>query len=270
MGGGTSRGEVKSMMEAKAICKAAIRGTDGVTDQEEQVFLIFKDWDVDGSGLLSTDELLGVFDDIGYFPSTSDKERKKQIAKLLKDMDIDRDGSISFQELIGFIFQAPFLQEYLKYSKKVLMQHIRDRIGKDGGDLDSLKAAQRAQLEEELIPIIKNTCAFHDKDGSGKLDKSESIVFFSNYAALLPSLHTHLLYETASIHDAVEAIDLYDKWSGECSDRSRLDKRFQAAFSLLDVSNDGMLEVDEVIAGLLHGSEKNVALMNALEIPVLA
>jgi Ca2+-binding EF-hand superfamily protein len=269
MGSGSSQQETQQMLAAKEMCKSAIKDNETATHPEDEATEIFKKWDVDGNGSISKAELFAVFEALGLF-SGSDKAKKKAYEKLLDEMDTDLTGCISYAELIAFVFQGPYLKKYLEESRVVLVDNNRARVGVTGDKLQQLIKKQSAELEKQLTPWIKKSFDFHDKDGSGKLEKGESIIFFCNYIGIVPKLHSHVIahLEEGSVADTMKSIDIFEHWQASLKDREMLDKRFKAAFALLDKTGDGRLEQPEVVAALLHGSEKNLALMKALEVPV--
>jgi Ca2+-binding EF-hand superfamily protein len=270
MGGGSSKQDTKHMLAAKEMCKAAMKEVDSESHPEDEALDIFKKWDADGNGAIGKAELFRVFEQLGLF-SGSDSAKKKAYQKLLDEMDTDKTDCISYAELVAFIFQGPYLKAYLELSREMLVKHNKARIGVEGEKLQQLIKKQSEEIEKELAPLIKKSFNFHDKDESGKLEKQESVIFFCNYIGMVPKLHSHVVahMEDHSVEETMKAIDIFEHWEQTLKDRSVLDKRFKAAFALLDKSGDGKLEEPEVVAALLHGSEKNVALMKALEVPVL-
>merc|ERR1711957_653065 len=107
----------KEFVEAKGLCKAAIRGAEGSKDKEDKVMAAFKAWDKDGNDKISEAELTAVLESIGS------KMKKGDIKKLLKAADHDKDGEISFSEMTGLIYRAPYLEKYMKEMKKLLEKH---------------------------------------------------------------------------------------------------------------------------------------------------
>lgn len=253
------------MIAAKELCKEALKGTEEIVEHpEDEAMRIFQKWDVDGSGAISTEELAKVFTQMGLFPGgLSAEDCQQQVRNLLDDIDLDRNNLICYNELIAFLFQGPYLKEYEMYSTQILVEQMKARfsVGKDG--LNELVEKQHQQMVKELTPLIKRSFRFHDKNNSGKLEKGESIVFFSNFVSMIPKMAVDIIVKLDQSH----AMEVYRKWGEEFKDKQTLMKRFKAAFSLLDSSKDGMLQEVEVIAAMLHGSAENIALMKALESP---
>jgi Ca2+-binding EF-hand superfamily protein len=69
---------------------------DSMTDQEllETAKEVFLEFDDDGSGQISLDELSNVFKNLGQSPSTEDLER------LVELVDKDQSGEIDLQEFV--------------------------------------------------------------------------------------------------------------------------------------------------------------------------
>lgn len=250
-GGGSQDARGKYQEQTKALCKAAMRDTETVQDFEDQVIRSFEDWDVDGNGILTVDELAVVFSDIGL------KMSKKELKEMLKDMDSNNDGGIDYQEMVAYLFRAPFLERYFEESKAILSGAV--------GEPPKSITEEQSNLIQELI---RNSFAFHDKDASGILEKDESIIFLSNYAALLPQLHLHVISKVGSEDAQKKAQADFDAWIADLKEGNRFNNKVQEAFKRLDVSGDGRLQIEEIVAALTHGSEKNLALMGALDIPL--
>lgn len=64
-------------------------------DSEEEIKSAFKDYDVDGDGYITKDEMMNVITKMG-FVSNKDEE----VSKCLKDMDLDGDGRVSYAEFM--------------------------------------------------------------------------------------------------------------------------------------------------------------------------
>mmetsp|Transcript_126978 Transcript_126978/g.220115 ORF Transcript_126978/g.220115 Transcript_126978/m.220115 type:complete len:258 (+) Transcript_126978:1-774(+) len=239
--------------EAKMMCKAALRDADNAKDYEDYVIQSFQEWDLDANGFISDEELADVFTEMGL------KMSQRQVQELLKDMDNDRDGHISYPEMVAYLFRAPYLEEYIEHSKFIYKTALVS------GDANFNVPLEYKHKNRDLI---RKAFAWHDKDGSGTLEKDESIIFFSNYASLLPELHMYAIAEIASEKKQARAQAKFDAWLASCKDRHKFDERIQAAFKLIDVKGDGRLSERHVISYLgFHGSERNLKLLDALELP---
>jgi len=69
--------------------------TDEEDDTEEDIKKAFKDYDVDGDGYISQDEMMRVITKMGFVSNKED-----EAAKCLKDMDLDGDGRVSYAEFM--------------------------------------------------------------------------------------------------------------------------------------------------------------------------
>ena len=61
------------------------------TDFEEEIQEAFRDFDQDGNGLISADELRNVMDNLG------EKLSDEEVDEMLRKTDIDRDGQIRYE-----------------------------------------------------------------------------------------------------------------------------------------------------------------------------
>lgn len=64
-------------------------------DSEEEIKKCFKDYDKDGDGYITKDEMMNVITKMG-FVSNKDEE----VMKCLRDMDLDGDGRVSYAEFM--------------------------------------------------------------------------------------------------------------------------------------------------------------------------
>lgn len=236
----------------KAMCKSAIRDAAAVQDMEDQLIRLFEDWDRDGNGQLTMDEMSEVFATIGLEMSA------KEIEFVFKNMDRDSSGGIAYREMVDYFFRSPFMDRYIEESKVLVTMAV--------GALPTRKITQRQK--QKLQSLLKFSFAYHDKDESGILEKDESIIFITNYAVALASLLLHVSSKLRTKEEQETVHTELMDWLEECKQEPhKFNKRFQKAFAVLDISGDGRLQRQEVIEGLMHGSQKNVQLMQALEVP---
>jgi len=188
----------------KLACQEVIAGATSQDVIEERMKDVFRLWDADNSGTISKAELVDVFNQLttGGLPPAA-------IDKLFKAADKNHDGAISYLELADWILCAPNLQSYFKESEALMRLNMKEAMslqmqaakdsGKDVKSKDRYVAAKKEEakrwkkiqekhqqrIDEKLTPIIKQAFAWHDKDGSGCLERNESILFFENYVSLL-------------------------------------------------------------------------------------
>lgn len=133
----------------------------------------FDEFDKDGSGSISTKELLNVMRSMGQNPT------EDEVLELVMEVDLNGDGTIDFQE---------FLQMMKKKSSEAdQMQDLREAFrmfdrNKDGFiDLIELKkvtSLMGATLSNmELQDFMKEA----DKDGNGKIDYEEFVNMMMQY-----------------------------------------------------------------------------------------
>merc|ERR1719265_2191726 len=132
-----------------------------------------------------------------------------------------------------------------------------------------------------LGPLLRESFAWHDKDGNLYLDVGESVEFFSNYVKHVVAHADTILYlatyfrmdaaKAATEVDIMESVDKLIKemgpdmlkafdedWQQRCGD----------AFQLLDVNNDQKLSLLEVQEGFLPWRPKHWLLLDALKFVV--
>jgi len=64
-------------------------------DTEEEIKKAFKDYDVNGDGYITKDEMMNVITKMGFVSNKED-----EVSKCLKDMDLDGDGRVSYAEFM--------------------------------------------------------------------------------------------------------------------------------------------------------------------------
>jgi len=300
MGGGGS----KDFLEAKIICKAAIKGADGAADKEDKVMAAFKSWDKDGNGKISKSEITELFTGL------NEKISAKQVAQLVKAGDKDKDGELDFNEITAFLFQAPHLQKFFVELTKLLEKHLKqatdismkvlsscsnpfEAMGQLQKKMQDMKVKQQAELEKKLQPILKKAIAWHDKDGSGVLEKDEAIIFFSNYSGFLSQFYRDVFKVTTLQTSKTmekqmrqvggkeaaqqfaqafnEQMEVHLKALDDVLDvkfkdyKANIDDRHRAAWKVMDVNGDGNLNEAEILDCLLPSREaKHQAFVQAL------
>eukprot|EP00930_Biecheleria_cincta_P049172 TRINITY_DN34413_c0_g1_i1.p1 TRINITY_DN34413_c0_g1~~TRINITY_DN34413_c0_g1_i1.p1 ORF type:complete len:339 (+),score=99.07 TRINITY_DN34413_c0_g1_i1:86-1018(+) len=285
MGGGASKTETGK----KQLCKKVISGVETMQDKTDKMKLAFKEWDTDGSNSISKEELVKVLEQLGTKLSAKDKDL------LFKEADANHDASLSYEEFVDWLTTAPNLKRYFEVSAQIMKKNmeeakkVTDQMHKEllkgnsevmktlGPKMEALQKKSQARIDKELTPIIKKAFAYHDKDGSGALDKDESLIFFSNYADMLvPFLESTCELATTQQMDMMKLQspgELMQAFKAEMTKLKssylvNVDKHHQAAFKTLDTNNDGKLQEKEVVEALLHGHRKNAEFMHALGLVV--
>jgi calmodulin len=66
---------------------------------EDEMIEAFKVFDSDGNGMISSDELRQIMDNLG------EKLSKEEVDEMVKEADIDGDGQINYQEFVNMMFK---------------------------------------------------------------------------------------------------------------------------------------------------------------------
>jgi len=74
--------------------KASV-GEDG-EDTEDDIKQAFKDYDTNGDGYITKEEMMQVIDKMGFVAN-----KDEEVMKCLRDLDLDGDGRVSYAEFHG-------------------------------------------------------------------------------------------------------------------------------------------------------------------------
>lgn len=272
-------------------CKSLLWGPDHMEDKEMILLKAFRTWKgPGGDGSIEIEKLIQVMNELipGF-----EEENAELIPGMLRSMDRDRSGSIDFEELSSFLMWAPYLKKFFDAMLTIassrmneierIMRQVQDGVICSAGAQDFLTLAQikYSHMErEQLTPLLLASFHAHDKDGSGTLEKDESILFFSHYA----ELHYSYAYELARAHCIAKAAQNADyaseesraglhqmlqqaeAWTRQAVDGFFADavNRQKAAFGVLDVNKNCRLDREEVIRGLMPGSPQNLEFLRAM------
>jgi len=184
---------------------------------EAMVIERFKAFDLNGDGFITTDELFDTLRHIGF-----DQAQAKQI---MVAADVDHDGRLSYEEFADWVFgsatgasltlskadSAPFLKKYFEKVKEhaVLEQEVTKITLHDGPDAAEEKHQQAAKLLKAAKPLLRQSFDRHDKAGSGVLEPTEAMVFFSNVVSLQGALA-----EMATALMVTESVRMFAKHMG--------------------------------------------------------
>lgn len=161
----------------KALCKDAVRGAKLHRDDREELLLkCFQKWDDNGDGVITVKELERTLSELGVKVTSNDA------AKLFAVADIDEDGTISFAELCHWLCSSPRLVEYFRLIES-MNSGLMVELGKPHTDeqYKDIKKSIEDSIKTQFPPLIKAILDYSDKDGSGKLEEDESIMFFGNF-----------------------------------------------------------------------------------------
>jgi len=133
----------------------------------------FDEFDKDGSGSISTKELLGVMRSMGQNPT------EDEVLELVMEVDLNGDGTIDFPEFLQMMKKKSNEQEHLDDLREAFKMFDRNKDGYI--DLNELK---------KVTSLIGTTltsadlCKFMseaDKDGNGKIDYEEFVDMMKQY-----------------------------------------------------------------------------------------
>eukprot|EP00092_Neocalanus_flemingeri_P042475 GFUD01046431.1.p1 GENE.GFUD01046431.1~~GFUD01046431.1.p1 ORF type:complete len:152 (-),score=62.52 GFUD01046431.1:73-528(-) len=133
----------------------------------------FNEFDKDGSGTISTKELLGVMRSMGQNPT------EDELLALVMEVDVNGDGTIDFDEFLGMMKQKANEADEDSDLKEAFQIFDRDRNGYiDRKELKKVVSMLGTMLtKEEVDDFMKEA----DVDGNGKLDYDEFVKMMSGY-----------------------------------------------------------------------------------------
>eukprot|EP00090_Calanus_glacialis_P042810 TRINITY_DN7588_c0_g1_i2.p1 TRINITY_DN7588_c0_g1~~TRINITY_DN7588_c0_g1_i2.p1 ORF type:complete len:148 (-),score=60.31 TRINITY_DN7588_c0_g1_i2:118-561(-) len=133
----------------------------------------FDEFDKDGSGTISTKELLGVMRSMGQNPT------EDELLALVMEVDINGDGTIDFQEFLGMMKQKANEADQESDLKEAFMIFDRDKNGYiDMKELKQVANMLGATLTKDEVEEFMNEA---DVDGNGKLDYDEFVKMMLQY-----------------------------------------------------------------------------------------
>eukprot|EP00092_Neocalanus_flemingeri_P042476 GFUD01046432.1.p1 GENE.GFUD01046432.1~~GFUD01046432.1.p1 ORF type:complete len:152 (-),score=65.22 GFUD01046432.1:19-474(-) len=133
----------------------------------------FNEFDKDGSGTISTKELLGVMRSMGQNPT------EDELLALVMEVDVNGDGTIDFQEFLGMMKQKANEADQESDLKEAFMIFDRDKNGYiDMKELKQVANMLGATLTKEEVDEFMREA---DVDGNGKLDYDEFVKMMLQY-----------------------------------------------------------------------------------------
>ncbi|XP_023338541.1 neo-calmodulin [Eurytemora carolleeae] len=133
----------------------------------------FDEFDKDGSGTISTKELLGVMRSMGQNPT------EDELLALVMEVDLNGDGTIDFPEFLEMMKQKSSEADQEADLKEAFKIFDRDKDGFiDMKELKKVANMLGAMLsKEEVDDFMKEA----DVDGNGKLDYDEFVKMMLQY-----------------------------------------------------------------------------------------
>jgi len=131
----------------------------------------FEEFDKDGSGTISTKELLPVMRSMGQNPT------EDEVLNLVIEYDVNGDGTIDFDEFMEMMKKQAEHQDNSAELKEAFKIFDRDGNGYiDAGELKKVVTQYGARLTiEEAEELLREA----DLDGDGKLNYSEFVQMMS-------------------------------------------------------------------------------------------
>lgn len=286
MGGGGTR-EVD--VNTKALCKKAIKGAETWLDYEDNIFRSLAAWDTSGDHHISLDELTVVMQELNPAIKHEDVEQVMSAAA-----GHSKAARLDYFTFVSFLTTAPHLPKYFEENQKILKEFMteclnmlkplvkkaeKDRegamseMGLFNERVVSMQPKYREKYRRRLLPIIQKSFAYHDKDGSGVLERDESVIFFSNYIDRLSYyVHDTLAANASAVGSISKMLDPQEMATQFNEQVDTLfhdlhkdrEARVREAFAVVDINKDLRLQESEVIEALTTGSEKNTDLFAAL------
>jgi Ca2+-binding EF-hand superfamily protein len=152
-----------------------------------------------------------------------------------------------------------FLKQYVKELEKYARSQVRVR-------------PVLRELHETLRPLIQCLFGLYDKDGSGIIAKDEADTFFKSLVGDMPMFSA--VVKNSQIIRTLEEVNVLRTSQERLLEQeiesqlewytSSREKCNQAAFSVLDASQDGKLDTEEVVQALLPATFMNEQFLSAL------
>jgi len=133
----------------------------------------FNEFDKDGSGTISTKELLGVMRSMGQNPT------EDELLALVMEVDVNGDGTIDFEEFLGMMKAKANEADQESDLMDAFKIFDRDKDGFiDMKELKSVATMLGSMLtKEEMDEFMREA----DVDGNGKLDYDEFVKMMLQY-----------------------------------------------------------------------------------------
>jgi len=133
----------------------------------------FDEFDKDGSGTISTKELLGVLRSMGQNPT------EDELLELVMEIDLDGNGTIDFPEFLEMMKNKANEADMLEDLKGAFRIFDQDRNGYiDTKELKNVTTMLGTMLTKEEVAEFM---AEADIDGNGKLEYDEFVKMMMRY-----------------------------------------------------------------------------------------
>merc|ERR1712142_1265265 len=133
----------------------------------------FDEFDTDGSGTISPEELLGVLRAMGQNPT------EDELLNLVLEVDIDGNGAIEFDEFLSMMMKKAGEVDEEADLREAFKIFDRDKVGYISmTELKKVASMLGTMLtKDELDEFMAEA----DKDGNGKLDYDEFVKMLLSY-----------------------------------------------------------------------------------------
>lgn len=207
---------------------------------------IFQEWDTDGNGLISEEELTNVIKRL--CPHFSDEV----IKALFKAADVDSSGAIDYNEFLDFL--CPSAKKELTQGEIDALRAVFDRFDEDGNEL--LSRAELANLMQNMLPTRAHDFDLADTDGSGAVDFNEFVDYWKSIVGS-PGFEADQFDEASDMFDKFdtdksgdldkdEFLSLLDNlFPARCDQNA---KHVAAEFAACDSDSSNNVSFDEFIA----------------------
>eukprot|EP00092_Neocalanus_flemingeri_P018116 GFUD01019606.1.p1 GENE.GFUD01019606.1~~GFUD01019606.1.p1 ORF type:complete len:152 (+),score=55.23 GFUD01019606.1:41-496(+) len=150
---------------------------DSMTDMDQLRNAEFKEafdeFDTDGSGTISPEELLGVLRAMGQNPT------EDELLNLVMEVDIDGNGTIEFEEFLSMMKKSASEQDEEADLREAFKIFDRDKDGFISmKELKKVASMLGTMLSKEELDEFM---AQADSDGNGKLDYDEFVKMLLQY-----------------------------------------------------------------------------------------
>jgi len=133
----------------------------------------FDEFDKDGSGSISTKELLGVMRSMGQNPT------EDEVLELVMEVDLNGDGTIDFQEFLQMMKKKSSEEDQMEDLREAFRMFDRNKDGFiDLIELRKVTNLMGATLSSDEIQEFMREA---DKDGNGKIDYEEFVNMMKQY-----------------------------------------------------------------------------------------
>jgi len=133
----------------------------------------FDEFDKDGSGSISTKELLGVMRSMGQNPT------EDEVLELVMEVDLNGDGTIDFQEFLQMMKKKSSEEDQMEDLREAFRMFDRNKDGYiDLTELRKVTSLMGATLSSSEIQEFMLEA---DKDGNGKIDYEEFVNMMKQY-----------------------------------------------------------------------------------------